>query len=380
MGPTIRDSARYPNFDFLRAIAALAVIFSHAFLIADGNDHGEPLIILTRHELILGLLGVFVFFAMSGFLVSRSYDLGRAPVRFLRARSLRIFPGLALCVLLCAFVLGPLLTRLPLPDYLVHPGTWRFIGKNLILQNEATLPGVVFADKPAGGLVEGTFWTLGIEFSCYLIVLALGMLRLLNRWTALALFGFGLAANQAGLYSAFGYIFAFFAAGMCLYFWRDRLPRGRIAAFVAFAILAVSAPFGKLTLAFLLFGTYLTIRLATSERLRLPPGCRFGDLSYGLYIYGWPSEALIDHYLGPASSWPAVFLGGLLLAVPLSLLSWHLVEKRALRLKGLRRGPTRAARSLAAQRRRPEGAFVRAGLRVGWPARPARSDGRATGT
>jgi len=49
-------------------------MFSHAFLIADGSQGHEPLIVLTGNQSILGLCGVFVFFAISGFLVTQSFE------------------------------------------------------------------------------------------------------------------------------------------------------------------------------------------------------------------------------------------------------------------------------------------------------------------
>ena len=42
---------RENNFDALRLVAAVSVIFSHSFLIADGNENNEPLIWLTGRRL-----------------------------------------------------------------------------------------------------------------------------------------------------------------------------------------------------------------------------------------------------------------------------------------------------------------------------------------
>jgi peptidoglycan/LPS O-acetylase OafA/YrhL len=63
--------SRRNNFDAVRLIAAVSVIFSHSFLIAEGTQNNEWLILLTGNQSILGLTGVFVFFAISGFLVQR---------------------------------------------------------------------------------------------------------------------------------------------------------------------------------------------------------------------------------------------------------------------------------------------------------------------
>src|SRR5215472_9129324 len=108
---------RQNNFDALRLVAAISVIFSHSFLIAEGTQNNEWLVRLSGNQTILGLAGVFVFFAVSGFLVTQSFEQTPDPWRFLAKRSLRIFPGLFVATLLSAFVLGPLVTTLPLSAY-----------------------------------------------------------------------------------------------------------------------------------------------------------------------------------------------------------------------------------------------------------------------
>ena len=49
------------------------------------------------------------------------------------------------------------------------------------------------------------------------------------------------------------------------------------------------------------------IYLAFASRTVIP-AARFGDLSYGLYIYGWPAEQAVVRALGGAAPWWEVFL------------------------------------------------------------------------
>ena len=84
---------RHNNFDALRLVAAVSVVFSHSFLIAEGTQNHEWLIWLTGNQSILGLVGVFVFFAISGFLVTQSFEATGNARDFLAKRALRIFPG-----------------------------------------------------------------------------------------------------------------------------------------------------------------------------------------------------------------------------------------------------------------------------------------------
>jgi len=118
-----------------------------------------------------------------------------------------------------------------------------------------------------------------------------------------------------------------------------RIFDGRIAL-LALAGLTLSVPVRQFLPLFPLFGCYLALWLAVTPRLPVIPAARFGDLSYGLYIYGWPAEQAVVWLLGGRAMWWQVFLLALPAAAALAFLSWHLVERPALRLKpAARRSP-----------------------------------------
>jgi peptidoglycan/LPS O-acetylase OafA/YrhL len=343
-------AARQNNFDALRLLAAISVIFSHSFLIAQGTQEHEPLILLTGNQSILGLAGVFVFFAISGFLVTQSFEHTANPLHFLAKRALRIFPGLFMATLVSAFVLGPLVTKLPLGTYLSRSDPYQYvIGNTLLDQTVHELPGACFVDNPVGLEVNGSLWTLRFEFMMYLMVLALGVLRLLKLPVALLLLALGVAClhfDALDLLGGWGWLLGFFAAGMVLYELRDsRIFDGRIAL-AALAGLALSIPLRQFILLFPVFGCYLALWLALNRHLPVIPAARFGDLSYGLYIYGWPAEQMVMWLSGGRAPWWQVFLVALPAASALAFLSWHLVEHPMLRLKpGSGRAASRRAPS-----------------------------------
>jgi len=345
---------RQNNFDALRLVAAAAVVFSHSFLIAEGTQDREPLILLTGNQSILGLVGVFVFFAISGFLVTQSFEQTGDAWRFLAKRALRIFPGLFVATLLSAFVLAPLVTTLSTGAYLTNPAPWEYVlGNTLLDQTVHELPGVMFVNNPVGLEINGSLWTLRLEFLMYLTVLVLGVLRLLTVRVALLLVAFGMACLHFNmldelekwgwffqLLSGWGWLVAFFAAGIALYKLRHTgIFDGRIAL-LALAGLVLSVPLHQFILLFPLFGCYLALWLALTPRLPVFPAARFGDLSYGIYIYGWPAEQGAIWLLGGHAAWWQVFLIALPAAAALAFLSWHLVERPALRLKPATRRPS----------------------------------------
>ena len=349
------DKARRNNFDALRLVAAASVIFSHSFLIADGTQDHEPLIRLTGNQSILGLVGVFVFFAISGFLVTQSFEETRDPLRFLAKRALRVCPGLFVATSLSAFVLAPLVTDLPLGAYVGRSEPYEYVvGNTLLDQTVHELPGVRFVDNQVGLEINGSLWTLRYEFVMYLMVLALGALRLLTVRVALLLLAFGIADLRFSLLdetekwgsffqllSNWAWLVGCFAAGITLYKLRHtRIFDGRIAL-VALAGLVLSVPLRQFLSLFPVFGCYLAIWVALTPHLPVIPVARFGDLSYGIYIYGWPVEQGVAWLLGGRAVWWQVFALALPTAAVLAFLSWHLVERPALRLKPqARRLPT----------------------------------------
>jgi peptidoglycan/LPS O-acetylase OafA/YrhL len=110
--PSRASGARYPNFDLIRLVAASSVIFSHAFLIGEGTEKNEPLVRLLGVGNIAGIYGVWVFFIISGLLVTQSAIGTRSVARFLWKRFLRIYPALIVCAVVCGIVVGALFSTI----------------------------------------------------------------------------------------------------------------------------------------------------------------------------------------------------------------------------------------------------------------------------
>lgn len=307
------------GFDYLRLIAAILVIAHHARVL-----NGRPPLILG-HGLDLGALGVGVFFVISGYLVVASLERSPRIATFLAKRALRVFPGLLAALLVTAFVLGPLTTALDPLDYLSDPDVYGYVLRNMTLYAVAyDLPGV-FLGAPVSGVINGSLWTLRLEFTAYLALAVLGAAR---RATPGVLAGLALVAaaasialHAAGL-DARGELFRIayladvngflFLAGAALQAGRIRPPLWTTLAAMIFLV----------TPAWFLGLPLLVLRLGALDAPRPPV-----DLSYGLYIYSFPLQQWLaqQQQLNLASSLAAT--------LPFALASWMLVEKPALGLK-----------------------------------------------
>lgn len=335
---------RRNNFDALRLIAALTVMVGHAWALT-----GVP-----RAPLLGGHLihhdAVYVFFAISGYLIASSWARSPHPLRFLRNRVLRIVPALAVVVLVTVFVIGPLVTTDA--GYFGRPATWSYLG-NIGMVAQYRLPGV-FESNPTTS-VNGALWTLGAEFACYLGVLAVGLLArrraplvfavLIVPLIALSLMPGALPKGLPAVATAM----VFFAGGAALTapgLARFVRPIPAVALLVVWAVAGVLWGEAGKAIAWLAV-PYAVVALGTRSTPVLRDAGRFGDFSYGLYLWGFPLQQLVVLMLGPLPIWL-----DLLIVVPLTLaaamLSWHLVERRALALKFPRPAPQGTARTSAA--------------------------------
>lgn len=329
------------NFDLVRLIAAAAVIVGHSFIIASGDGDLEPLSGVSAFT--LGQHAVNVFFVLSGLLVAASLDRNSGTIAFMGGRVLRVFPGLVMCVLLLTLVMGPLVSSLDAVSYFTSGQTWRYLVLTLSLATgHAPLPGV-FETLPASGWVDVSLWTLKYEMMCYV---ALALLSAMGLWLRPGLLAAGFACLVAAQLARLFYVDVnhFGVADQVLRFltcffigagaWRlrDRLRLSPAGAALAIAALTLSwgTALEPLTTYFAL--AYLVLCFSALPLGPMRRLCGRGDLSYGVYIYGWPLGQLVllsTPGLGPVG----LAVATLILAAPVAALSWIMVEKPALALK-----------------------------------------------
>lgn len=330
---TISDLAhgRDNHFNLIRLLAASAVLVSHSYPLTLGRGAVEPLDAWTGHS--LGACAVFIFFGISGFMITASFERRHDLAAFGAARVARIFPGLLVALALTAFVLGPAVSDLSPLAYLTDPATLTYLPRNLSLKFlQYELPGV-FSSNPYGGAVNGSLWTLFWEVSCYVMVVIAGLAGLLRP----SRFGGALAAYLAvlavliwrGTDSSAVELSLPFVIGMALHVYRERIVLGWWSLAIALLFAALTYPTPLWLMGYATALTFGAIWLGFAKAPLLLPFNRIGDFSYGTYIYAFPVQQAVAWYF-PGIDALQMIAVALPVTLGLAALSWWLIEEPAL--------------------------------------------------
>ncbi|MGO4536382.1 acyltransferase family protein [Leifsonia sp. 2MCAF36] len=347
---------RANSIGFLRWLMAFMVIFSHAGPIG-GFYGGEDLGTQISHEQSLGGVAVCGFFFFSGFLITQSRMGKSSTLRYFWRRFLRIFPAWWLSLLTIAFVFGPIAwvqEKGSLAGYFTttkdSPLTYFWNNFTLVITQHniggmgSSLP---FAQLHGGYDWNGSAWTLMYEFRAYILVGVLGLFGVLaHRWLAgsvavaiiiLSTLQWAYAGQLAhvvpsfqNIYNllflgpfAFGMLFALFPKKIPI---DDRLAIGALA--VAIGTYAVGGWLAYGQYAFCYFLMWVAIRATKLRHWE-----KYGDLSYGIYIFGWPVMTLAAFFGLQHAGWLAYHVVVIVVCHVLAFASWHLIEKPAMSLK-----------------------------------------------
>lgn len=337
-----------PGFDFLRLFLAAAVLLTHSTEI---TKDGLSSVVTDNGLLFQARLAVVpAFFALSGFLVAASIFRVRSVPRFLCLRGLRIFPALTVEITLSALILGPLVTTLPLVEYVRSPELYHYLANVCGWNIHYQLPGVFKAN--AMDKVNGSLWTVPSEMLCYASLATLMAAQLVFKRASLAatfvgssvlatIYLLGEGATPDVSPTNWPLLVLCFYAGVILYAQRAKIPRSKVlftASLSLFLLAVTTAPvlldiIGPVSIA------YATVYVGLTP-ISLPKFLRTGDYSYGIYLYGFPVQQTVAWAVKDSWSWEANFAMAAPITLAVAAVSWHLIEKPCLKLRRYLAGPS----------------------------------------
>lgn len=335
---------RKDNFDFLRFVASIFVIIAHSYHLLKENPQ-EPLTRLTG-GIHFGALGVYIFFVISGYLVIQSYERHPNFLSFFRNRIIRIFPAFIAAIILAAFIIGPSVSSLSLYDYFSHPDTWGYLESIFMYKIHYNLP-MVFTDNPYPIAVNGSLWVLPILSIMYLILYCYGTFSLFKKRSIILFLHFTalylviskaqilqeLSIRYVGSCLSIASFYIYFSSGMLYYLYKDhvKLDYGTVLCMLIFWIASFNTSF--LTFTSFLFLPYFIIWFAFVPLEFTNNFGKYGDFSYGIYVLSFPIQQtliyLFIHWIDPVK----LILLTSIIVIPLSALSYYLIEAPLLRLK-----------------------------------------------
>jgi peptidoglycan/LPS O-acetylase OafA/YrhL len=346
-----------PGFDFLRIFLATTIVAIHAVALTGHLDEFNKFPMAWFFEYAL----VPMFFALSGFLITAS-AIRLSLKNFLLNRGLRIVPALAVDIMICALIIGPIFTTVSYGEYFTDPLFFRYF-LNIIGYIHFDLPGV-FLGTPLP-LVNVALWTVPYEILCYVFAAFFIVMKWLPGKYKVLFLTLALAVCSAVLdipavmavfperlqpllTSVFLHrpsrIMSAFLFGMIAYQWRHQIKYSRVWLFasvatcVAAALVPATEHIVALQIVLIPALTYITVYLGLTK-VPVPEYFKKGDYSYGVYLYHAPLiQVIITLFPGLTHSGAEgvilTFIGTMALALLVANLSWHFIEKPIL---GLRR-------------------------------------------
>lgn len=319
---------RNNNLNLLRLVSAIMVIYCHAYPLGMGGGI-DGLGKMTKGQMHFGSLAVCVFFFFSGFLINRSLYKGWKARDFLGTRCIRIFPCLFAVIFICTFVLGSFVTEYSLKRYLTDGQTYKYLLNSIFILKH-NLPGV-FENNIYGPVVNGSLWTLPVEFLCYVVCYLAWKFGVskeeIFKYT-LPIFGFGyivmhiLLESSPLLQSALCPCGMFYA-GMLYDTYKKRIHIEFFYVILCLIGLTISIYFALLKYGVILFLPYVLVYIAFGTKKKLS---RFGnkhEISYGMYLSAWPIQqtvimifhGIMNPILNFLISLPFILLAGFLLNI-----------------------------------------------------------------
>ena len=307
------DTKRNNNIGIIHFIGALFVIYGHQYALMGLTP---PRIFGSQ----IHSVGVKIIFLISGYLITKSLcSLEGTKLQitkcYLKKRIGRIYPEYLACLLFSAFLIGPIFSSLPLAEYFSYPilrdGIFPYIINNLRMYISFGLPNV-FTGNPINQAVNGSLWTLPVEFALYFVLWLIAMIapkKSIRKWILIALVlltsllsflhitffpSSYLIWYGTDWYSALTLAPYFLIGALCSQLDLERFLYPEIGALLVLGTSGISFDSVLIEPANILILSYIVLSLGFSKKLS---GIHFRvircEYSYGIYLYAFPIQQCV---------------------------------------------------------------------------------------
>jgi peptidoglycan/LPS O-acetylase OafA/YrhL len=332
------------NFDLLRILFAWFVIVSHSYVL-NGDGATDPLFEMTQQTFLFSFIGVKGFFIISGYLIFKSMVVSTSIFEYLVKRVLRIFPALAV-VLLVTLAAVYFIYPSNMPPFFSNKEVYAYFLGNIILFKPHFFISGIFSGLPSAA-INGSLWTIEYEFFFYLFILLFFYFRS-NKKILKALLVIVVALFLMVRLAFYDWIVQthffipleplfdlgpYFLMGSLLScFDFDNMPAKNVIAAVLCMALVASVYFkiGHTVVYFTLPFLVIYVGKQTSKLAKWVH-TTMGDPSYGIYLYAFPLQQLLIYWYRPSTL--VLFVASTIGAFVFGYLSWIFIEKKALALK-----------------------------------------------
>jgi peptidoglycan/LPS O-acetylase OafA/YrhL len=332
------------NFDFLRFLFALLVVISHSYPLSGSNESSQWIYRITEGQIVLAQIGLSGFFIISGYFIFQSLERSKNLLDYFKKRFLRLFPALSV-VLILSILLSPFVYNGTEP-FLKNKEVYTYVPYNLSLYVfQSSIKGIF--DSNAYHAINGSLWTIRYEFSLYIALSSLFFFithkRLVSSllfvfFTVFILFYF-FGLNRFGSSTLFGLqglhvlnLGTFFIGGSLMAsLGFENIKYKRLIFCISVLIFVISLYFKFYDLVKHLVFPIVVLCIGFIPLPFISTFGRLGDASYGVYIYSFPIQQTLMFFYKMNTY--TLMCTSIALSIGFGYLSWHLIEKRALRFK-----------------------------------------------
>jgi peptidoglycan/LPS O-acetylase OafA/YrhL len=282
------------------------------------------------------------FFIISGFLVAKSYTNTPSLKEYFIKRAKRILPAYIVVLLFLAIILS-YFSSYSFLDYFSDVNVYKYLGWNSVFLNfmHPCLPGLFENNLMCA--VNGALWTLKVEEGFYIVLpfifyaikkskkpfLILGSLYVLS---LLYWFVMDFYLNQPLLAKQLPGYLAYFATGIFLFLNFDFVLQNKEKLFCVSLLVLIISSFTHFKIDVFYPAAFGSIVIIAAYSLPfLNNFGKYGDFTYGLYIYHFPIIQLFRQYNLFEKYNPILMaFSVILITLFFAVLSWFFIEKRFL--------------------------------------------------